>query len=78
MLDPEGHKLKTASNRNSSNLYLRSLGISFSEHNEGAHLVVDHPPRLVDFWPGTGLWIVRKGKQGRGVKNLVRELMRPL
>jgi hypothetical protein len=74
MLDPERHKEKTASNRASSAAYLRSRGIEFSEHNNGAHLIVGHNGLVVDFWPGTGLWIVRNGRKGRGVRNLVREL----
>jgi hypothetical protein len=78
MLDPEGHRQKTAHNRKASAEYLNRFGISFEERNGGAHLIVSHGPRTVDFWPGTGLWIVRVFcRHGRGVRNLVNEFMRP-
>jgi hypothetical protein len=75
MLDPEGHKLKTASNRASSNQILRSAGVPFTEHNfspnrSPAHLVVAN---RWDFWPGTGKWKDRRSlEQGRGVRELIR------
>lgn len=68
MLDPEGHKIKTAKNRESSADILKRNGISFTSHNDGAHLIVKGPPGIVDFWPGTGKWKVRKsGNVSRGV-----------
>ena len=76
MLDPEGHKEKTARNRESSARLLRDRGIAFTAHNRGAHLVVTHAGRTADFWPGTGKWIFRgmPGYEGRGVRNLVEKL----
>jgi hypothetical protein len=71
MLDPEGHKKKTAQNRMFSAEYLHAMGISFVSKNGGAHLIVSHSGITVDFWPGTGLFIGR-GLRGRGVRNLVR------
>lgn len=70
MLDPEGHKLKTARNRLWSATYLIKKGIAFTPHNNGAHLVIWHFSRQINFWPGTGLFMA-DGLKGRGVKNLV-------
>ena len=50
---------------------LTDEGISYEEKNGGAHLIVNHDGRTVDFWPGTGKWISRSGGDGRGVKNLI-------
>lgn len=81
MLDPEGHKLKTADNRAASNQILRAAGVPFTEHNfhpdrSPAHLVVAN---RWDFWPGTGKWKDRRSKKsGRGVRELMREYQRSL
>lgn len=60
---------KRAANREASADILRERGVAFTELNIGAHLVVKHGGRTVDFWPGTGLWHARPqpGKKGRGV-----------
>lgn len=50
---------------------LREAGISYTEHNNGTHLVVPTDGTLVDFWPTTGRWIVRGGTCGFGVKALI-------
>lgn len=77
MLDPEGHKLKTARNRASSTRLLAESGVQFEAKNGGAHLVVKHHQSYIDFWPGTGLWIVRGStKRNRGVLRLLRFLGR--
>lgn len=65
-------QIKRASNRETSAKYLQDRGIEFQEKNEGAHLIVKAATGLIDFWPGTGLWIARSGQRGRGVKNLVK------
>lgn len=74
MLDPEGHKKTTARNRKGSAEILRGRGIEFSEHNRGAHLIIFFTNiGFVDFWPGTGKFIVREsGRCGRGVRNLLK------
>lgn len=60
---------KRAENRRLSPLLLTEKGFSFVSRNNGAHLIVEDK---VDFWPGTGQWIVRQdGFAGRGVKNLI-------
>ena len=67
---------KRAANRANSADYLLERGISFEVRNNGAHLIVKGESGLVDFWPGTGLWIARcNAFRGRGVKNLVRQYL---
>ena len=49
--------------------------ISFVSKNNGAHLVICHFDLMIDFWPATGRWIVRKSpKEGRGVFKLLKYL----
>lgn len=39
---------------------LRKAGISFSLHNEGAHIVLyTKDGSAIDFWPGTTKWATR-------------------
>jgi hypothetical protein len=52
-------QVKRASNRAQSPEFLREAGVEFEVKNGGAHLIVKGPAGLIDFWPGTGLWIVR-------------------
>lgn len=63
---------KRASNRQKSADMLMSIGIEFDSKNDGAHLIVKGNGVIVDFWPGTGKYIPRGGKAGRGVFNLIR------
>lgn len=50
-------------------IYLVMSGLPITSHNNGEHIVVAN---MVDFWPSSGLWIVRRGKYRRhGVKGLV-------
>ena len=66
-------KEKRAKNRVSSRHMLVAAGISFVEKNLGAHLIVTNNGYCIDFWPGTGKWIVRNGKlERRGVKKLIK------
>ena len=63
---------KRASNREQSTALLEAAGIVFEVKNNGAHLIVEGPDSYVDFWPGTGRWIVRSNKKaGFGVRNLL-------
>lgn len=75
MLDPEGHKRKTAANRANSPEVLTTFGFSFDAKNNGAHLVVQTSEGVVDFWPGTGLFAPRWDvvRSGRGVFALCRQ-----
>lgn len=75
MLDPTRHKAKTALNRASSPKVLRYYGVPFETKNGGAHLICKSGGKVVDFWPGTGKWIVRgTDKSGRGVFALLRHV----
>ena len=62
---------KRAANREHSPTLLTAAGIKFESKNMDAHLIVQSNAALIDFWPGTGKWIVRKGKTGRGVRGLI-------
>ena len=72
------HKVKQekrASNTEQSTAILSRAGVVFSSPNGGAHLIVLAGPHVVDFWPSTGLWIIRKAKTNarrRGVRKLVK------
>lgn len=64
---------KRAGNRDQSAAVLSRAGIVFEEKNIGAHLIVFGGETTIDFWPGTGLWIVRGENQRRyGVRKLVQ------
>ena len=64
---------KRASNRETSILLLLSRGIGIEAiKNIDAHVIVNHGGHVVDFWPGTGLWIDRATKcKKRGVLKLI-------
>lgn len=64
------------SNRERSACMLRSLGVSLESKNDGAHLIVEHAGKTIDFWPGTGKFIPRTtgAKHGRGVFNMLKLL----
>ena len=62
---------KRASNRTASAQMLVSNSIEFESKNFGAHLILEINPKI-DFWPGTGLWISRCGKKGRGIRKLIK------
>jgi hypothetical protein len=71
----EESQRKRASNREASARSLIDAGIHFDARNGGAHLIVYAANMVVDFWPGTGLWIARgTKKRQRGVRRLIAEL----
>jgi hypothetical protein len=52
---------------------LSELSVMFSEHNGGAHLIVQGLNGFIDYWPGAGRWICRVSKkEGFGCENLIR------
>lgn len=54
---------------------LHKAGLKFEAKNFGAHLIIRAIGLTVDFWPGTGLWIVRQPRrEGRGVQRLIDAL----
>lgn len=64
-------QIKRIGNLNFSTNYLTEIGVTFESKNNGIHLIVNSKNGIIDFYPTTGLWIVRNGKRGRGVKNMV-------
>lgn len=71
----ERSRAKRAENRKNSAEILKSRRIEFESKNDGAHLIIDAGHCLVDFWPGTGKFMFRKGGiQGRGVNKLIEKL----
>lgn len=71
---------RRASNREQSAARLRSEGIPFTEHNNGAHLVVEGVTGFIDFWPGTGKWKTRDFPpvNGFGVRGLINLIKGPI
>ena len=68
-------KEKRQRNTVSSTDILKHKNITFVYRNNGAHLVICHSDLMIDFWPATGRWIVRKSpKEGRGVFKLLKYL----
>lgn len=65
-------KEKREQNRENSPQILADRGIEFESKNWGAHLIVKGKDCLIDFWPGTGKFIARNGRRGRGVFNLIK------
>lgn len=62
-----------AQRRESAPDVLRAKGIFFISHNNGAHLAVETPMGVVDFWPGTTRWATRQptGLKGFGLETLL-------
>lgn len=51
---------RRANARRNARQSLAAAGVKFEWNNGGAHLVVYVPDgQVIDFWPGTSLWIVR-------------------
>jgi len=68
-------KNKRTNNRVTSANILKENNISFDVHNNGAHLIVRHEGFIVDFWPGTGKYIVRgSNTYKRGVYRLLKDI----
>jgi len=54
---------------------LEALGVQFTTRNDGAHLIITHAGKVVDYWPGTGKFIVRgSNRHRRGINNLLKTL----
>ena len=58
--------------------FLRAAGIPFTEHNNGAHLILDTHQGFIDFWPGTSKWKTRNhiSVEGYGITKLL-QLIQP-
>lgn len=68
----QASKEKRSDNRENSAALLTEHGISFKTRNNGAHLIVEGRDGCIDFWPGTGKFIARDGRNGRGVFNVIK------
>lgn len=65
-------KQKRAANRNASKKVLQQFNVQYQECNNGAHLIIQNKEETIDFFPGTGLFIVRNtDKRARGIKCLI-------
>lgn len=72
-------KVERADRRALAPQILLDNGVSFKEHNDGAHLIVTDHGMTVDFWPGTEKWITRptkteQSRRGRGIDELLTYL----
>lgn len=68
-------RIKNANNRRDTKLILEKTGVKFTEHNNGAHLIVTTDNCIYDLWSGTGKFLNRNtGEYGRGVFNLLEEI----
>lgn len=66
---------KRRANRKSSGTILSENNVPFDSHNGGAHLVVRLNNFVVDFWPGTGKYIVRgSNTYKRGIFRMLRDI----
>lgn len=66
-----------ATRRASSTELLAAACVRFESKNDGAHLIVTAGAKRIDFWPGTGLWIVRgESKRRYGVDALLSRIQR--
>lgn len=69
----ERSKEKRAHNTVASTSILINKNVSFESKNNGAHLIVSHNGKVVDFWPATGKFICRSGKKdARGIRPLLK------
>jgi hypothetical protein len=54
---------------------LIDLGIDFTVHNNGLHLIIRCDRGIIDFWPSTGRWVLRGdggcNPKGRSVQTLL-------
>lgn len=70
----EARRQKRASNTEYSTQALIDAKVHFRPYNNGAHLIIQHEGKVVDFWPSTGLWQPRNGTPKRGLVRLLKYL----
>lgn len=65
---------RRAQRREDGRARLIAEGVSFQEHNGGAHLIVMGGQNcVIDYWPGTAKWYERgTSVRGRGCSRLLR------
>lgn len=72
MLVRKQRQEKRNHNKEQSTNLLKQAEISFESKNSGNHLIILSIPKI-DFYPSTGLWIVRGvNKKRRGVLSLLK------
>lgn len=68
---------KRAHNREQAPLLLTEAGVTFESKSGGAHLIVRDGELVINFWPGTGLWVVQgHPAHHRGVFRLIKHIKR--
>lgn len=73
----EYRQKKRQSNLGNSTQILKDNSIEFESKNNGVHLIVKGAGKTFDFFPSTGLFILRginNKVKGRGVYNLMKRL----
>ena len=71
----EESKQRRAGHREYCPTVLEKEGIAFESKSKGAHLIVKHNGKVIDYWPGTGKFIDRATGNGkRGIRALLRHL----
>ena len=68
----EESKQRRKSHRENAPKILAEQGVHFESKSGGVHLIVSGKQCKIDFWPGTGKWIERRGKRGRGIFNMLK------
>jgi hypothetical protein len=69
----EARQAKRRANTMSSTQMLQEAGVTFESKNGGTHLVVSALGHVIDFWPSSGVWIMRGSPQRhRGVRKLIQ------
>ena len=53
---------------------LEAMGIPFTSHNQGQHLVIKKGAVIVDFYPSTETWKARGGEKQKGLNFLLQVL----
>ena len=66
----EARKKKRKSNREYSLGFLKRKNIPFVELNNGVHVRLVFGGETIDFYPSTGLYILKDSIKGRGIFNL--------
>lgn len=72
----EESKERRAHNRENGLAALKERSIHVEQKNNGFHLIVKHGDKVVDYWPGTGLWMDRavQSMRRRGIRSLLTHL----
>lgn len=61
---------KRKSNKEYGLEFLKRKNIPFVDLNNGAHVRLVFDGETIDFYPSTGLYILKDGTRGRGIFNL--------